>query len=64
MNVDPPSTGGMAEGWTRSEKLEPRIAELDGEEEKEEKEEGEGEKEREREVDGEQGWLFKRATIR
>lgn len=46
------------------EKLEPRIAELDGEEEKEEKEEGEGEKEREREVDGEQGWLFKRATIR
>lgn len=54
----------MAEEWTRSEKLEPRIAELDGEEEKEEKEEGEGEKEREREVDGEQGWLFKRATIR
>lgn len=57
MNVDPPSTGGMAEGWTRSEKLEPRIAELDGEKEKEEKEEGEGERERERWTESKDGCL-------
>lgn len=57
VNVDPPSTGGMAEEWTRSEKLEPRIAELDGEKEKEEKEEGEGERERERWTESKDGCL-------
>lgn len=56
VNVDPPSTGGMAEGW-RSSSLESLSWTA-------RRRRRRRRKEKEREVDGEQGWLFKRATIR